>query len=185
MRAAESLGFPRAICDRFSSTPSRCLRGRWGSCDDVEYVFIQVMMWIGAVFEAVFCKDGKGNNRKRKRAAVGDDDNYQEEQSKWNSNAVYATNNPYWQALVYMSVAAKGPLRHFFAWAEQAVKTMNNFIKKAKLKGATYLGPTMLSRMVCEQCFVVMDEISALLEDSAIHDDAKWGLIWEVLYHTP
>ena len=58
MRAAEPFG--DAVVALFEKTPPRCLRGRWGSVDDVEAAVISVLQFAYEVFNTVFGIDGAG-----------------------------------------------------------------------------------------------------------------------------
>lgn len=67
MIAAERFG--DAVVAMFEKTPPRCLRGRWGSVDDVDASVISVLEFAYEVFLAVFGTDGAGGRRAAKRKA--------------------------------------------------------------------------------------------------------------------
>ena len=61
-----------SVAALFEKLPGRCLRGRWGSVDEVEGLYIKMRRYIGPLFAALFGANGEKLNKKRiKRALWG------------------------------------------------------------------------------------------------------------------
>ena len=75
------------VRQKFSKTPGRCLKGRWGAIYAIECLIILVIHFIGLVFRTVLSK------RNGSKAKDEDDEQYQKYKSQYLSNALSAANS--------------------------------------------------------------------------------------------
>jgi hypothetical protein len=177
--------FGDVVGDKFTKLPCRCLRGRWGSIDEVEGLLIQVMPYLGPVLMGMYGADGGRTNRKRKSGAAlpgaDDDQRYSEEQKNYRQTAVQVSNNPFFKAMVIISFNAKSAHRHFLLWAQKRVRITNLRNKAASANGSTYVGPTFLSALVVSKAASIYNDISSLLRPASLNDPYVWGPALECL----
>ena len=112
-------------------------------------------------------------------AAEDEDQAYQDEQNNYRNNVVKATNSKLWHTMVHISVTAKKPLVKFLFWGQKIKQQHNKLQQQALDSGTTYLGKTPLSEFVAWKAASVANEISDLLNDSAVEDQAVWGTVWD------
>eukprot|EP00959_Pyramimonas_sp_CCMP1952_P366743 7680972-Pyramimonas_sp.AAC.1 len=105
----------------FERLPGRCLRGRWGSIDEVEGLLWSARHYIGRVFAKAF---GGEKDNKRKAAGLGADEEqaHAQMQKDYRSNAVAAMNDNLTLALMMISLKTKAPLMTFLFSSQKAIK---------------------------------------------------------------
>ena len=172
-----SNGIEAAVSGVVSKIPGRCLRGRWGSIDDVEHIINAggtrlVRAW-RAVFKWIVESLERGDASTSLVAVANDggtDDakRFQAEQSQWRTNAVVSLSTVVFHIVMTVSIVVKRPVVHFLRWLQKADREYNNASKAAVAGGSgKFMGPTPLSRFVCEKvsptCVVVYASIAGVV----------------------
>eukprot|EP00959_Pyramimonas_sp_CCMP1952_P099477 2079529-Pyramimonas_sp.AAC.1 len=119
--------------NNFSTVPSRCLRGRWGSMDDVEAFLMGRLPLVHAVLRRWM----DVNKKKVTIAAVGGDEDaaYQAHARAMRSNACAMSGDRRFQFMVAASLIAKNPLVGYFNWAQKRIRETNKYQDDAVANG--------------------------------------------------
>ena len=81
--------------------------------------------------------------------------------------------------MVAVTHVARGSLTHCLLWAQKAEKQHSKCVLDASKAGVAYLGPTPLSRFVCEKGKSFRDEMVELLKDEAYLDAGPYSLVFD------
>ena len=175
----------------FGKCPGRCLRGRWGSIQDVEQIIAGAAMYIGKVFAAVFTKlvakddeeiakeSHKTDGRKPNKVGAEEDDAFKRNQRSYRSHSLTCATSALWLATVRISHIPKAPLCGFIFWMQKAKARCAESKEQARQAGKEFLGETPMSKLVAYKARDIFTEIMALAGDASVH--TKWAPVWEVL----
>ena len=183
--AEERFGLEAATahCGRM---PAKCLRGRWGACEQAEEAVMKGGHVLGSALIAVCYPELIDSLDFLHEDAVpllgvADEDQRQKQKKKWRKVAALAMGNNVFQATVIISRIGKGPLRHFYHWALKRQKEERADRKAAERSGIPHGRPTMISELVTYMAHDIAKEFNDLLKDEFVLDENVWGPVWKFL----
>eukprot|EP00959_Pyramimonas_sp_CCMP1952_P173495 3625670-Pyramimonas_sp.AAC.1 len=160
------------VCRR---TPGRAIKTRWGSLGSIEHINSKGRPVLASVFDAVF-----GPKLEKKKGSKGKGPLADEtEQNRSNCRqfrllATKALADSKFIVKVLVSCIALGPLRHFHLWVQNETKEFNKRVDEAADGDKTYLGPTVMSKLVSSQEGTLRGDFSKLLADGSV----EWASLW-------
>ena len=164
----------------FKKIPGRALRGRWGSIDAVEALYMHCQAFLFKVFQKVL--DPMLKKQRVEPAASVDaagQQSYYDMVGTWRKNCLRSLSDKRFWIMVHVSSKIKFPIMRSMYHLEKKEGETNKLRREAEDNGEMYTGPTPLSELVYGYAKDQMEEFNSLLREST--STMEWMPVWSLI----